>query len=333
MAEKKGDKKAKPGARPRARRKAAAAEPASRGLSPADVASGTPPAEVSELALAIERDGGRVLARWRDPLGGTWLVLAALPIDRVAATPFQRDLSEAHAERLRAVIEKIGRFLDPIIAVRDAASGRYLTPNGHHRLAALSRLGARAITALVVPDPQIAYRILALNTEKAHALRERALEVARMARDLAERTPERRESELALEFEEPALITVGLAYQKRPRFSGGAYHPVVRRADAFLEQPLGKALVVRERRADALLALDDRVSAVVATLRERGLASPYLRNFVLARINPLRFKRGATMEYDDLLAKLQASADKFDAGKVRPQDLAAAGGPPEEPAS
>src|SRR5262249_43213513 len=143
------------------------------------------PAEVKNLTEHIERDGGNALLSYREPLGGTWIVVAALPVDRVDPTPFQRDLSEAHVDRLTNVIDKIGRFLDPIIAVHE--NGRYWTPNGHHRLAALRKLGARCVTALVVPDPQIAYKILAINVEKAHALRERSLEVARMARDLAEK--------------------------------------------------------------------------------------------------------------------------------------------------
>src|SRR5262249_8482100 len=162
------------------------------------------------------RDGGSTIAAYREPMGGTWLVLAALPLDRVAPTPFQRDLSEAHADRLALVIDKIGRFLDPILCVRDPRQGRYLTPNGSHRLAALPRLGARAVTALIAPDPELAYRILALNTEKAHNLRERALEVVRIAHDVAAREPHRREDELALEFEEAALVTIGLCYEKRP---------------------------------------------------------------------------------------------------------------------
>ena len=65
--------------------------------------------------------------------------------------------------------------------------GVYRTPNGHHRLAALRSLGAKSVTALVLPEPEIAYKILALNTEKAHNLREKSLEVIRMARDLAGR--------------------------------------------------------------------------------------------------------------------------------------------------
>jgi ParB family chromosome partitioning protein len=52
-------------------------------------------------------------------------------------------------------------------------------------------LGLRQLTALVSPDESLAFRILALNTEKAHNLKDRSLEVIRMARELARRHPAR----------------------------------------------------------------------------------------------------------------------------------------------
>jgi ParB family chromosome partitioning protein len=75
--------------------------------------------------------------------------------------------------------------LDPLIVVR-GQDGQFWTPNGRHRLAAGKVLGLKQITALVCPDETLAYRILALNTEKAHNLRERALEVVRMYRNLVD---------------------------------------------------------------------------------------------------------------------------------------------------
>jgi ParB family chromosome partitioning protein len=321
------EKKAKAPAKPRTRKRRAAAEAKSRGLAAFEMTAAAP-AEVTKLMQQIEHDGGNPLASYREPLGGSWVVMAALPVDKVDPTPFQRDLSEAHVDRLTNVIDKIGRFLDPIIAVHEG--DRYWTPNGHHRLAALRKLGSRCVTALVVPDPQIAYKILALNVEKAHALRERSLEVARMARDLAQKTPSKKESEYALEFDEAALITIGLCYEKRGRFSGGAYHPLIKRSDAFLDEKMEKALAIREKRADKVLALDDIVTELVTKLKEKGLQSQFLRNFVIARCNPLRFKRGATMPFDELVDKVTDSARKFNVDKIRPQDLAGAGGPPEE---
>jgi ParB family chromosome partitioning protein len=310
--------------RPR-KRKGVKIEPTE--LVPAELRLAEPPPEVAELAREVEEDGGAVLAVYREPLGGHALLFAALPIEKVERTPFQRDVSDAHVRKLTLAMDRTRRYLDPIIAVR--ADGRYLTPNGGHRLTALQELGARSVLALVVPEKKVAYQILALNIEKAHNLHERSLEVLRMYRDLAAHG-DPLESELALELEEPALATLGFAYEKRGRFSGGAYQPFLKRVETFLDQPLSRSLPERERRADVLLALDDAVNEAVARLKERGFESPYLKAFVVARVNPLRFMKGAAPPFDDLLAQMTKRASGLDPGKVRGEDVARSGGPPAE---
>lgn len=300
----------------------------SRGLTANRLASAAPPAAIKQLAESVEEDGGAVLGAYRDPLGGNWQLLAGLPIDLVEPTPFQRDVSETHVKRLEAAIDKLDRYLDPVIAVR-AEEKKYWTPNGHHRLAAVRALGGKSIVALVVPEAEVAYRILALNTEKAHNLRERALEVIRMAEGLAELDP-RPEREFETEFEEPALLTLGLCYQQKGRFAGGAYQSVIRRVEKFLGAKLPAALETRRARAARLLELDEAVNAAVAALKERGFTSPYLKAFVVARINPLRFKRGAKADFDETIDKMAKSAQRFDAAKVKTDQIAGAAGPPEE---
>jgi ParB family chromosome partitioning protein len=201
-----------------------------------------------------------------------------------------------------------------------------------HRLAAMRALGAQSITALVLPDPEIQFRILALNTEKAHNLRDKSLEVVRMAKALAAdpATAKKTEADFAFEFEVPAYLTIGLCYEENGRFSGGAYLPVVSRCEEFSDATLVKAMPERKRRAERLLELDAAVNEVVGKLKEAGLKSAYLKPFVIARINPLRFQKPAKpgqkaprAEFDATLDKMLASAQKFDAAKVRPQDLAA----------
>lgn len=212
----------------------------STGLAAAEIAGAAAPAEVLALAEQVAADRGVVLTTYRDPFGGKWVVLAALPLDKVAPTPYQRELSDTHAKRLEAVIPKVGRFLDPVIAVRALDGQGYWTPNGMHRLEAMRRLGAQTIVALVLPDMEVAYRILALNTEKAHNLKDKSLEVVRMARGLTgdSTTGSRHESDWAFEFEEPAYLTIGQCYEKNTRFSGSVYMPVVRRCLEFSAQPL-----------------------------------------------------------------------------------------------
>jgi len=309
------------------RKKKAAAEPRSRGIAADAIGSGTPPAAVSRLAESIEADGGTVLAPYRDPLGGNWQIFAALPIDLVEPTPFQRDLSKPHVERLSAAMDKLGRYLDPMIVVR-SEQGKYWTPNGNHRLAALRQLGAQSVVAIAVPDIEVAHRILLLNTEKAHNLRERSLEVIRLAELLAE-SESRLENEYEIEFEEPALLTLGLCYQENGRFAGGAYHPILRRVEQWESAGLPKALETRRERAARILELDAAVSEAMKKLKERGFESPYLRPFVVARINPIRFKRG-TADADEVIDTMLAAARKFDTSRVRPDQVAKAGGAPEE---
>ncbi|HKE61537.1 MAG TPA: ParB N-terminal domain-containing protein, partial [Nitrospira sp.] len=127
----------------------------STGLTAPELQSAAPPGEVAELHRAIEHDGGKVLSVYREPYGGRWLVLAALPIELVEPTPYQRNLSDTHVRKLEGVIGKIGRFLDPIIAVRASKpdhAAKYWTPNGNHRLSAMRTLGAKSIVAIVVPE-------------------------------------------------------------------------------------------------------------------------------------------------------------------------------------
>jgi len=326
-------------ARAKTRRKAA--EPASKGLLPAEVEAEAPPPEIDALAARIRAADGVVLGHYREPLGGSWIVLAALPVSRVAPTPFQRDLSEAHVKRLEDAIQRVGTFLDPIIAVpaptpadpqapRSEAEPseviRFWSPNGYHRLSALQRMGAKTVTALVSPDPALAYRILALNTEKAHNTKERALEAVRMARGLAELDPGRKESEFTLELEDGSLVTLGFAYEERPRFAGGAYAPALKASDHFLDERIGDALELRRSRALRLLAIDDRVAEIIEVLKARGFESPYLRNFVVARIRPFRPRGKPAPTPDALLDHMQKAAEKFDPGKIKTEQVAKTAG-------
>ena len=305
-------------------KKAAAAR--TRGLEATRLASTAPPAAVESLATRIDADGGSVLATYRDPLGSRWQLLAALPIEIVEPTPYQRDLSDAHVARLADAIDKLDRFLDPVVAV-PAEGGKYWTPNGHHRLGAMRQLGAKTIVAIVVPEPEVAHRILALNTEKAHNLRERSLEVARLALALAE-LDDRAEKSYAAEFEESALITLGLCYMENGRFSGGAYHPILKRIDQFLGAKLPAALALRKERAAKLLELNEHVNDAVKKLKEKGLESPYLKAFVVARINHLRWVKEKHPDFDDTMETILKAARRFNVANVKADQVARSGGAP-----
>ncbi len=283
--------------------------------------------DVAPLVMEVQAAGGSAIGAYREPFSGKPILLAALPLDAVDPTPFQRDLSPTHTKRLAAKIEESGSFLDPLIVVR-GLTGRFWTPNGYHRLAAAKLLGLRQVTALVSPDEELAFRILALNTEKAHNLRDRSLEVIRMARELSSRKPRTKESAFAIEFEAPELLTLGITYEGNKRFAGGAYRPFLKKVDRFSGSTLTVSLRKREGFAARLQEIDEEVKDIIDQLQERGFKSPYLRNYVVARINPVRFhrmKKGEKkppMALGAALIRMSNAARKFDPGSVRLSDLA-----------
>jgi len=298
-----------------------------RGLDAGSVAVPLEEPDIAGLVDQVRRAGGAPIGAYRDPLGGRALLLASLPLGQVQPTPFQRDLSPTHAKRLAQKIDETAAFLDPIIVVR-GADGRLWTPNGRHRLAAAKMLGLKQITALISPDEALAYRILALNTEKAHNLKDRSLEVIRMARSLAQRQKAAKESAFTVEFESPDLLTLGVVYEQAARFAGGAYGAFLKKVDRFSDRTLAASLREREGYAARLLEIDARVKQIIAALQTRGFKSPYLRNYVVARINPVRFHKprkgdsAPPMPLGQALTRMAAAAKSFKVESVSNADLA-----------
>src|SRR5579862_106599 len=311
----------------RARRGKLAPSGKARGLEASEVAIPVESPELAELATLVRTDGGAPIGAYRDPLGGRAMLLASLPLSALQPTPFQRDLSPTHAKRLAEKIDETSAFLDPLIVVRGEDGGLW-TPNGRHRLAAAKKLGMRQITALISPDESLAYRILALNTEKAHNLKDRALEVIRMARSLAKREKDAKESRFAAEFEAPELLTLGIVYEHTSRFAGGAYSSLLKKVDRFSDRGLTVSLRDREGYAARLQEIDTQVKRIIDALQKRGFKSPYLRNYVVARINPVRFhkvKKGDTkppMPLAQALTRMAAAAKSFKLDSVSNKDLA-----------
>ncbi len=328
-------KKAKSGLKRAApKKRARKAKAGTRGLSPQESFVDDVDFE-SETKQRIEKEGGQVLAAYRDPLGKNPLILAILSLASVEPTPFQRDVSDMHHKRLADVIDKTGFFLDPIIVItaperqdgeKAAVKGGFWTPNGGHRLAAMRRLGAKSLTALVVPKREIAWQILALNTEKAHNLKEKSLEVIRIYRGLLEEDSSRTEKSFAFYLEEASFVTLGLCYEKVPRFSGGAYNSMVRRLSAFSDESLNKSIKERTKHSEQLLDLDAKVAEAVAKLKAKGFVSPYLKAFVVARINPLRWIQGEPPPLEEVLKTMRERAGKFNVDKIKQEDLASTGG-------
>lgn len=278
------------------------------------------PRAVRALAEQVESDGGVVLALYREPVGGHWQAFCLLPREKVAPTPYQRDLSPTHAKKLQEAIKKLDRFVDPIVVVSPEA-GVYWTPNGHHRLRALEKLKAEWVPAILVPEPEVAYQILALNTEKAHNLKEKSLEVIRMYRALSEERPRSGEQDFAFQFEAPHFITLGLLYEQDRKFAGGAFAPILKRVDGFLSGTLAKAFPQREERAGTVREADQALAKVVAQVKKRGINHPFVKNYVLARTNPLTRQRKTLPSFDQAFATLIENLGDFDASKVKYDEI------------
>ena len=272
------------------------------------------PNPVRELADQINADGGIALAAFQEPAGDHWQLFAMIPTAKLEPTPFQRDLSPAHMKRLYEVMKKLKRFTEPIVVVRSGEG--YWTPNGNHRRAAVTKLGAKMVPAIVMTEPEVAYQILALNTEKAHNLKDKALEVIRMYRSRLETHPRTNEKDFDFEFEKAAFITLGLCYEKNKKFSGGAYSAILNRVDTFMNKPLREAFEEREERASEVQRADELVNDLVAKGKKRGLTHPYLKNFIIARCNPLTRVRKTMPTYKAAMSSLIKSLEEFDLGKI-----------------
>ena len=283
-------------------------------------AEGELPAAVRELEAQVERDGGQVLAAYQEPVGDHWQLFCLLPIEKLDATPYQRDLSPAHVKRLTEVVKKVDRFVDPIVAV-SPSPGVYWTPNGNHRRTVLQKLKCKLVPAIVAPEAELAFQILALNTEKAHNLKEKSLEVIRMYRALAAEAPDSGEEDYTFQFEAPHYITLGLVYEENRRFAGGAFAPILRRVDKFLKGDFAKTLPEREERAELVRQADAATAGAVAKLKKRGINHPYVKNYLLARTSPLTRQRKTLPSFEQTFRKLIDNLEAFDLSKIRYEDI------------
>ncbi len=283
-----------------------------------------PPREPSkparDLAAQVEADGGHVLAIYQEPVGEHWQLFCLLPRDKVEASPYQRDLSPAHVKRLTEAVRKLDRFVDPVVAL-SPEPGVYWTPNGNHRRTVLEKLKAAFVPAILVVEPEVGFQILPLNTEKAHNLKEKSLEVIRRYRGLAEAHPSSTEEDWAFQLESAHFITLGLLYEANKRFAGGAFAPILRRVDKFLKTSLRRGLEDRAERAELVRAADEALTAVVAKIKKRGINHPYVKNYLLARTTPLTRARKTLPSFEQTFRKLKDSLADFDVSRVRYEDV------------
>jgi ParB family chromosome partitioning protein len=74
-----------------------------------------------------------------------------------------------------------------------------------------------------------------------------------------------------------------------------------------------------------LLELDQKVVEVVQKLKAKGFVSPYLKTFVVARSNPLRFMKEPP-ELEELMKTIRGKVERFNVDKIKQEDIVASGG-------
>jgi hypothetical protein len=56
-------------------------------------------------------------------------------------------------------------------------------------------------------------------------------------------------------------VTLGICYERVPRFGGGVYRPILRRLETFTDEPLRTAIKEHEKRAALVLDLEAKIAA------------------------------------------------------------------------
>lgn len=269
----------------------------------------------------LKKEGIEVLASYNEPYNGNWQIFALIPTEKCEPTPFQREVSPTHLSHLKNSIEKIGRFLDPIIVFR-TKDGKYWTPNGSHRLQAMKELGKEKIAAILIPDEKVLYQILAMNIEKPHNIKEKSLEVIKMYQHFIEADSDKLESDYAFELEEPFYITLGIIYQERERFSGAAYVPLLKRIEQFLNQPLKEAYEERKRRAKRITnEVEPLIQNILNEFHKRGIKLPFLKQIVVSQNNPYKRKKKEIFDFDEGVNQFIKNLSQYDVTKVKEEEL------------
>lgn len=277
------------------------------------------PKEIQKLKDEIEKEGVEVLSLYQEPYSNSWQMLVLIDIEKVQPTAFQRDLSPHHVERLEEVISSTQRYIDPIVLVRPK-KGLWLTPNGNHRREAMLRLGKKKIVGILIPEPEFVFKILPLNVEKAHDLREKSLEVIRIYHQLLKEVPEKKETEFSSIFEEPSFITFGVLYQTKEKFGGAAYYSFLKKIENFIDSPLREAIKEREKRAELLFKIDEKVRGIIEDLKRKGIHHPFLKMMIVSKANPFPKKRIVEVEYQEALKMFEENLEKIDFTKIEEID-------------
>jgi ParB family chromosome partitioning protein len=222
----------------------------------------------------------KVLAEYQEPFKGIPIKFVMVPTDEVKRPPFQRDLSDLLVKRLFLSIEKLG-FLHPIIVYQDPdINDEIFVIDGQHRLEAAKMLNIKEIPALLIPK-DLAINIMEFNTEKPPNIREKSIQAYRLYKEFLDLNPQMEETELAFYIEEPSYITLGYVLEEiNKKFPAGAFENLLKKIDEFLDLPLKEAIKERERRAQRLYKVGEKLNEVYEAL---GMTNALMKTELLRK--------------------------------------------------
>jgi ParB family chromosome partitioning protein len=244
-----------------------------------------------------------IVAKINEPLHGYAQEIALIPVSRLKVIEVQRKPSAPHVKRLKSSIKKIG-FTIPLIVVRKGEDNIII--DGQHRFLAAKELGIKELPAIIIPE-KYAHNLMELNVEKQMSLRERAYVALNVYRMYLNENPSMKEDDGRImdSIEYAYYVTLGVAYEKKPRVSGSPYEPLLKKVDGFLSKPLKDAFVERERRAGIIIETDDLTRDVVKKVKELGVEHEFLYNEVVSFCNPMKRKKKVSQSFDNIFSALQ----------------------------
>jgi ParB family chromosome partitioning protein len=226
----------------------------------------------------------------------------------------QRKPRPAHLKALTASIERVG-FVTPLVVVE--RGGTYVIIDGQHRFQAGVDLGVKEFPVVVVPE-KIARRMMSLNIEQGLNIRERSSVALSIYREMLEEYPNRAEDhgEIVDVIETAHLVTLGLAYERSGRLAGGAFEPILKKCDGFLDRPLKEAHETRQHRADTVVEAARRVRAVEDALKAKGAWHSMARYQIISYANPTKRARKPS-DFDKTFAKFLATLEELEQSPQR----------------
>ncbi len=194
---------------------------------------------------------------------------------------FQRALSKAHVDALRASIRRLG-FIAPLyITEHPDEPERFLILDGQHRFEAGLREGLLEFPCVILPQDKIAEALLFLNVEKVDNIKDKGKKVYALYQYFL-RT-DRFATELQLIPTEPWLFPIAFALEEYGLKSGSLVEDfskkLASRAKVF-DLSLEEALPIRRSEGEILKELENLIDQ---TAQSYGIRDFFLKKAILAK--------------------------------------------------